>query len=163
MIRRLVASDVQAYVALRGEALDREPFAFGTSPGEDIARSVARARRMLADPQNAVFGAFEPSLAGMVGVRRQARKKLHHKAEVWGMYVSEEHRRRGLGRQLMEAAIAYARQLEGVRFLHLAVTERAETAALLYDRLGFVAWGVEPAGLHVNGADVVEKHLVLTL
>ena len=163
MIRRLVASDAEGYIVVRSEALECEPFAFGTSAGEDIARSVVRARRMLADRQNAVFGAFDPDLVGVVGVRRQSRKKLRHKAELWGMYVRLEQRGRGLGRQLMEAAIAYAREQDGVRLLHLVVTERAVAAAVLYDKLGFLTWGIEPAGLHVDGADITEKHMVLTL
>lgn len=164
MIRRLTGADAAALREIRREALEREPFAFGSSPGEDFAQSLQQVQSLLADAQAAaVFGAFEPDLVGMVGVRRLTRKKTRHKAEIWGMYLRREHRGRGLGRQLMEAAIAFAREQDGLRLLQLAVTERAATAAALYEKLGFVVWGIEPAGLHVEGADLTEKYMVLRL
>jgi ribosomal protein S18 acetylase RimI-like enzyme len=110
-----------------------------------------------------VFGAFAPELRGAVGIRRLERPKLHHKAELWGMYVRASHRRAGLGRRLVEAAIQFAREQDGVRQVHLAVTERAVAAAALYESLGFVTWGIEPAGLRVDGVDLAERHMVLRL
>ena len=117
----------------------------------------------MADAHTAVFGAFEPDLVGIVGVRRLTRKETRHKAEMWGMYLRKEYRSRGLGRKIVEAAIAFAREQNGVRLVQLAVTDRAQTAAALYEKLGFVVWGIEPAGLHVEGADLTEKHMVLML
>jgi ribosomal protein S18 acetylase RimI-like enzyme len=163
VIRRLTLADAVAFREIRREALEREPFAFGSLPGEDFAQSLEQVQGLLTDAQAAVFGAFEPDLVGIVGVRRQTQKKTRHKARIWGMYLRGEHRGRGLGRQLMEAAIAFAREQDGVRLLQLAVTERAATAAALYEKLGFVVWGIEAAGLHVEGADLIEKHMVLRL
>jgi ribosomal protein S18 acetylase RimI-like enzyme len=148
---------------IRREALECEPYAFGSSPGEDFAQTDEQVQRLLADGNTAVFGAFDPNLIGIVGVRRQTRKKTRHKADIWGMYVRREHRGRGLARLLMEAAIAYGREQEGVRMLQLAVTEKAVAAASLYEKLGFVVWGIEPAGLHVDGADLTEKYMFLNL
>lgn len=148
---------------IRREALEREPFAFGSSPGEGFAQSLEQVHSVLSVAQSAVFGAFSPQLVGIVGIRRQTRKKERHKAEIWGMYLRKEHRGGGIGRGLMEAAIAFAREQDGVRLLHLAVTDKAQTAAALYEKLGFVMWGMEPAALHVDGADLAEKHMVLRL
>jgi ribosomal protein S18 acetylase RimI-like enzyme len=163
VIRRLTLADSVPLREIRREALEREPFAFGSSPGEDFAQSLEQVHSLLTDAQTAVFGAFEPDLVGIVGIRRLTRKKTRHKARIWGMYLRDEHRGRGLGRQLMESAIAFAREQDGVRLLQLAVTERAATAAALYEKLGFVVWGIEPAGLHVEGTDLAEKHMVLKL
>ncbi len=163
MVRRLVDADADAYFELRREALEREPYAFGSSPGYDRFRSVVQVREALADPNQAVIGAFAPELIGAVGVRRHTLPKLHHKADVWGMYVRAGHRRSGWGRRLMEEAIRFARGLEGVRQVHLAVTEKAVAAATLYEALGFVVWGVEPAGLRLDDVDLAEKHMVLKL
>lgn len=49
-------------------------------------------------------------------------------------------RRRGLGRRLMETAIAYARQ-EGLRTLTLEVRESNQAAQALYRKLGFEVVG----------------------
>ncbi len=161
-VRRLVERDAAEYLALRREALEREPYAFGSSPGHDRFQSVELVQQMLADPGQAVIGAFAPNLIGAVGVRRLDRPKLRHKAELWGMYVREEYRRAGFGRRLVEEAIRFAREQDGVRQLHLAVTDSALAAAALYEKLGFVVWGLEPAGLRVDGVDLAEKHMVLT-
>jgi RimJ/RimL family protein N-acetyltransferase len=61
----------------------------------------------------------------------------------------------------MAAAIAFARALPGVRQVHLCVSSPA--AAVLYQRLGFRTWGVEPAAMIVDGTLVDEKHMVLDL
>jgi ribosomal protein S18 acetylase RimI-like enzyme len=148
---------------IRRQALEREPFAFGSSPGEDFAQSPEQVDALLSDSHTAVFGAFDPDLVGIVGVRRLTRRKTRHKAEIWGMYLRHEHRGRGLGRGLMEAAIGFAREQDGVRLLQLAVTEKAVAAARLYEKLGFVVWGLEPAALHVDGIDLAEIYMVLKL
>ena len=163
VIRRLTPADAASFMGIRREALESEPFAFGSSPDEDFVQSLEQAHGLLAASQSAVFGAFAPQLVGIVGVRRHTRKKERHKAEIWGMYLREEHRGRALGRQLMEAAIAFTREQDGVRLLYLTVTDRAQTAAALYEKLGFVIWGMEPAALHVDGADLTSKHMVLKL
>lgn len=163
LIRRLKPADAASFMEIRREALERELFAFGSSPGEDLAQSLEQVQGLLGQGEGAVFGAFDSELAGVVGVRRQTRQKERHKAEIWGMYLREEHRGRGSGRRLMEAAIAFAREQDGVRLLHLSVTDNAERAAALYAKLGFVIWGTEAAALHVNGADLSERHMVLQL
>jgi len=117
----------------------------------------------LNDSHRAVFGAFDTDLVGIVGVRRHMRRKERHKADIWGMYVREDYRGRGFGRRLMEAAIAFAGEQDGLRLLQLTVTDKAARAAALYENLGFVVWGIEEAGLHVDGADLTRKHMVLTL
>jgi GNAT superfamily N-acetyltransferase len=117
---------------------------------------------MLRDPSHLVIGAFTPELAGAVGVRREMRAKLRHKAVLWGMYVRAASRRQGFGRRLVEEAIRVARE-DGVVQLHLTATERAAAARTLYESLGFVVWGVEPSGLRVQGQDLAEYHMVLQL
>jgi len=161
LIRRLTPDDAESYRLLRQEALKREPFSFGSSPEDDRLRTIDLVRGTLNDPAHAVFGAFAPELAGAVGVRRETRVKLRHKAVLWGMYVAPPHRRLGIGRRLVEEAIRFARDEDGIAQLHLTVTERANGARELYESLGFVVWGVEPAGLRVDGADLVENHMVL--
>jgi ribosomal protein S18 acetylase RimI-like enzyme len=163
MVRRLTLEDAGRFQALRREALDREPFAFGSSLEDDRFRSADLVREMLLDAEQAVFGAFDPDLVGMAGVLRLNRRKLRHKAQLWGVYVRAEHRGRNLGRALVEAAIRFARDQDGVRLLHLTVTERATAAAALYAKLGFVVWGVEPGGLCIDDVEVAERHMVLRL
>jgi ribosomal protein S18 acetylase RimI-like enzyme len=162
-VRRLVLADAADYFELRREALEREPYAFGSAPSDDRFRLIEPVREALTDSDQAIIGAFAPALIGAVGVRRLTRIKLRHRAELWGMYVRPEHRRVGIGRRLVEEAIRFAREGDGIRQLHLAVTDRAGGAAELYEKLGFVVWGIEPAGLRVDGIELAEKHMVLRL
>lgn len=53
------------------------------------------------------------------------------------MTVDENHRGKGYGKRLMDAAITYARD-SGVRVLELVSNRQLETAIALYRRYGFV-------------------------
>ena len=63
-------------------------------------------------------------------------------AILWGMWVDPRARRRGLGRELVNAVVAWARDC-GARRLELSVTdsEPSRPAAALYRGLGFVETG----------------------
>jgi GNAT superfamily N-acetyltransferase len=163
-VRRLVADDAVALVALRREALEREPLAFAASPDDDRGLSLEFVRTALAnDREHVAFGHVEHDrLTGMVGLVRPGEAKHLHKARVWGMYVTPQARRRGIGRLLLEAVIAHARGWDGVIQLHLSVTT-ALPAARLYEAAGFRPWGREPRALHHQGLFVDESHLVLDL
>jgi molybdopterin-guanine dinucleotide biosynthesis protein A/GNAT superfamily N-acetyltransferase len=56
--------------------------------------------------------------------------------ELKRMYLREEQRGRGLGRRLLETALAEARS-SGARVVRLDTTERMEAARVLYERYGF--------------------------
>lgn len=164
-IRRLRPEDAAALVALRREALETEPLAFGSSIPEDRNLSIEVVRGALADEEEqAIFGSFEgPDLTGMVGVRREPRTKQRHKAHIWGMYVAPRTRTRGVGRGLLDVAIAQARAWPGIEQVQLSVTDTAIFAKRMYEAAGFQAWGREPRSLHWQGRFVDEVHLVLAL
>jgi ribosomal protein S18 acetylase RimI-like enzyme len=163
-IRRLHLEDAESLVALRREALESHPLAFGASIDDDRALSLEFVRAALVDSDQAVFGGFEgEKLIGMAGVLRATRVKIHHKAHIWGMYVSRHARGKGVGRALLEAAIDQARAWPGVDQLHLGVTDAAVEARRLYEAAGFRIWGREPRALQWEGRFVDEFHLVLDL
>jgi GNAT superfamily N-acetyltransferase len=164
-IRRLLPKDGEALVALRREALESHPLAFGSSIGEDRGLSLELVRASLADPdEQAVFGCFEGArLAGMVGVRRDSGVKRRHRAHIWGMYVPPVARGKGAGRALLEAAVEQARAWPGISQVSLSVTDPAVAARNLYETAGFQTWGREPRALQWEGRFVDEIHLVLEL
>ena len=150
---------------LRREALVSDPFAFSSSPDTDVGLDPEFLRKAMRNTAaQAMFGAFEEdTLVGMAGVYRQDKEKEAHKAGLWGMYVRPAHRGQGLGRGLLSAALEFARSLPGVTHLHLSVSETAPAALRLYESMGFVTWGTEPAALRVGERSVSIRHMVLAL
>ena len=74
-----------------------------------------------------------------------------------------EHRRTGLGRQLMVAAIARARTWAGLECLWLDVTTVNASARALYASLGFTGVAVKPRVLKVGDRYYDEELMVLDL
>ena len=164
LIRPLDERDAEACAALRREALADSPLSFARSLDDDpsLSADVWRERLQRA-PNSVVFGAFDGGLVGFVGVQREERIKSAHKAYVGGMYVTPSRRRRGIGRRLLEAAIAHAHSLPGVSALHLSVSSAAGPARKLYERAGFREWGAEQDGMRYGGKTVVLYHMALAL
>lgn len=162
-IRRLEPADAGLYVPLRRQALEQEPFSFASSPEDDRAGSVDFVSESLAKPDQAILGAFDTTLVGVVGIFRDHHHKAAHKAHIWGVYVAPSHRGLGLGRTLVEEAVRFAGTLGGVTQVHLTVSERTPAAIDLYRSLGFTTWGVEPDALCVKGVLVPDHHMVRLL
>jgi ribosomal protein S18 acetylase RimI-like enzyme len=165
MIRALGNDDLDAYIALRQRGLRECPLAFSSSAETDFASSPEALRPQIARaPEWMIFGAFlDSALAGAVGLYRARHAKAAHRMQLWGMYVAPEHRGRGLGARLLEAAIAHARALGGVATIDLSVTSAAEAARRLYERAGFVAWGTQHDALRHEGQVAEEHHLALRI
>src|SRR5664280_1260029 len=159
LVRRLGPDDATAFMALRRAALLEAPFAFASSPEDDVAGSREFVEEALAASDQATFGAFAEELVGIVGIGRQQHLKASHKCEIWGLYVRPDARSIGAGRALVLEALSFASSLAGVTHVYVGVTERAPEAACLYRNVGFVPWGVEPAALKVGEVLVSESHL----
>ncbi len=165
-VRRLTVADAGLAWALRREALEREPASFGESLEEFEALSVeALAARLGSGGDDSfVYGAFEGGvLAGMAGFFRETRVKRRHQGTIWGVYVSPCHRRRGVGRAVMQAVLDHARRLPGLRSVYLSVTSAEPAARDLYLSLGFRSFGIEPRALAVDGRFYDEEHMLLEL
>jgi ribosomal protein S18 acetylase RimI-like enzyme len=167
IVRQLTPQDAAAYQQVRLRALRDSPTAFSASYEDEARRTldeVAPRLAAAADGSLCVFGAFESAtLAGFVAFIRPQRKKLLHSAELAGMYVVPELRRRGLGRILMDAVIAHARSLSGVRQLRLGVNAANDPAVHLYQSAGFTRCGVEPDALCIDGVYYDEDRYILRL
>ncbi len=77
-------------------------------------------------------------------------------------FTASEARGYGIGRKLMEHAIAHARSL-GLTAVKLDVRETQETAINLYRSLGFVEWGRMPRYACIDGTWVGGLYFYLDL
>ncbi|MFL6603543.1 MAG: GNAT family N-acetyltransferase [Steroidobacteraceae bacterium] len=163
-IRILTEGDAGELFRLRHSALLDSPLAFLASPEDDLASSEAAVRGLL-KPQreSVVFGAYTQGLVGMLGLYRANQRKAAHKANLWGMFVVAVCRQQGVGIRLLDAAICYARTLDGVTSVHLSVSESAAAARRLYEKAGFQTWGVEPDAIRFENRSDGERHMRLPL
>ena len=158
-IRALTAADTDAAHPLRQQALRQAPLAFASSPGDSHETPDAW-RALLGRAE--VYGGFDGrALRGMAGLRFNQAAKTRHKAHLWGVYVAPEARGRGLGRMLVAHVIAQARGR--ATQVDCGVAAANAPALALYESLGFVRYGTEPAALRVDGQDIDEHLMVLRL
>ena len=147
-IRRLGSADAAVYRELRLAALRNSPEAFGSTFERESAEPLEWFRARLENGQ--VFGAFRAlELFGIAGFVRREDEKEKHTGLLVGMYVRPDARNAGIGRQLIEAVIDYARQ--HVELLQLTVVKDNHRARQLYARLGFVEYGIEKNSLKQDG------------
>ena len=99
---------------------------------------------------SASFGAFHHSeLVGIAGLLIREGRKEAHKGLLVGMYVRPSARKAGVGRRLVETIVEFAR--DRVELIQLAVVSENEQARRLYERLGFVEYGIEKKALKQDG------------
>ena len=141
-IRRAEPGDAQALVELAGDV-----------GGEDGAwlltstewRSITDERRYLRavrrHPDAAVYLAEDgDAVVGRLSLARDVHPSSAHVADL-GLMVAASHRRRGVGRGLLDRAVAWA-ESAGVRKLELHVFPWNEPAIALYDAYGFEREGL---------------------
>lgn len=162
LIRPLGPADAAAYRALRLRSLREDPTAFAASVEEEEALPAsAFLERVTGLPDRAQFGAFDgDTLVGMLGLIREPKAKLRHKANLVGVYVAHEARRRGVAGQLVAEAMRHAFEVMRVRQVNLGVHAGNRPAIALYRRAGFETFGIEKACLIVNGVPLDEMHMV---
>jgi L-phenylalanine/L-methionine N-acetyltransferase len=159
VVRRAQPADAGALVAL-AEAVASEPEGWlisdgaWRSPSEE--RRFLRALRRYSDA--AVFVAELPEgLVGRLSLGRDPHPASRHVADL-GLMVSAAHRRRGIGKALLEAAVEWARAAE-VSKLELHVFPHNEAAITLYEQFGFQREGLRQ-GHYRRGSDLLDAILM---
>ncbi len=154
-IRPLAVADLADYKALRDEMLLAHPEAFTSDAAAEKRKEPADYLQRLGidRPEGGQFllGAWLGGrLVAAIGCERDVRVKVRHVGHVIGMMVRPETRGRGVGRALVDACIATARQTDGMELLTLTVTAGNAAAVALYERAGFTAYGLLPRALKVG-------------
>ena len=165
-IRKLLNEDANAFYELRLRALRECPSAFSESAEEFQilgGRGIAARMEASRDSGGFILGAYsDNSLCGSIGLLRETKAKTKHHGSVWGVYVTPEARGTGLGKRLLTELIEEVKRL-GLVQIKLSVESENVPAIRLYERLGFVSYGVEPRALKVDGKYFSETHMLLVL
>jgi len=152
-IRVLDVSDLPAFQQLRQQALTESPQSFVSTYEEESAiPSEVQRLRIERSQDRCIVGAFdEAALTGVAGIRRDEKRKLAHKAMLWGVYVVPQARGRGVGRSLIAEALKLAAGLPGVRTVYLGVNATNSRAIALYESFGFTTFGFEKGFMMLDG------------
>jgi ribosomal protein S18 acetylase RimI-like enzyme len=148
-VRRIRADEWRQYRELRLEALQDSPLAFIEQYDESLTREDLfwqdRIERNAAGAASSTFVAVDgDGFIGKASCFVETEITEYVSAHVVGVYVTPRFRGRGVAEALLNAAIAWAREVGAVR-VRLFVLETNDRAAALYRRVGFVRTGVTMA------------------
>lgn len=167
VLRPMGAADLAAYKALRDAALAERPEAFSSDAETELRRPPETYLARLAGAADGgwpfTLTAWRSSrLIGAVTCERDARVKVSHVGKVVGMMVEPRSRGRGVGRALLDACIARARE-RGLSLLTLSVTSDNTAAVELYTDTGFVRYGRLERAIRVGARFHAKDLMVLEL
>jgi RimJ/RimL family protein N-acetyltransferase len=166
-LRPTAEADAEAYRALRLEALERAPSAFGADYDQTLALPPEhwreQMRRGAGGPQGVTYVACAG--ADLVGIARlscEETPKTRHYAHIYSVYVTPGWRGHRLAEALLETCAAWA-GAAGVRALRLTVNATNTAALRCYLRCGFSVCGLEPESLFWDGVYYDELIMVRRL
>ena len=142
-IRPLTVDEWSRYRDVRLRALADAPDAFGSTYAREAAFGESEWKACFdsvsgADDCLPLVAEDDGAFVGLTWARLDAANpRIAHLYQVW---VAPTHRRRGVGRAMMDAAIVWARA-RAVQRLALDVTCGNSAALGMYERAGFVAVG----------------------
>jgi RimJ/RimL family protein N-acetyltransferase len=159
LVRRADPGDAAALVELAEQVGREEGRWILTTSGW---RSIAEERRYLKAVQRHADAAVyvvedDGRIVGRLSLSRDPHPSSQHVADL-GLMVAADHRRRGIGRTLLEEAVRWAQE-SGVRKLELHVFPWNEPAVKLYEGFGFEREGLR-RGHYARGGDYVDAILM---
>ncbi|MGM9484725.1 GNAT family N-acetyltransferase [Roseateles sp. NT4] len=164
-IRPMLEPDLLAYKSLRDAMLAGHPEAFTSDAETEGQRDLSSYRNRLTGGSNGatlftLVALDDARLVGAITCEREPRLKVQHIAHLIGMMVSDTHRGRGIGRDLLIATVARLRATPGLAQVTLSVTSTNRAAIGLYESQGFVRYGCLPDAIRLKDGRSLSKDLM---
>jgi len=160
-IKQLEPTHGGIYRALMLRAYSEHDTAFTSTFEERATKPIEWWSKRLADPTTATLGAFDAAdaLIGTVRLEAFQRVRERHKVALTAMYVMKDFANGGIGRRLVDEALAAARRMHGIEIINLTVTADNLPAVRLYSRQGFQSFGRETRAVKTAGAYLDKLHM----
>ena len=155
-IRDAVEEDLPAIVEIYNCTV---PGRMVTADPEPVSVESRRAWLYEHDPESRPLWVAEVDgeVAGWFSFEPFRNKPAYHATAEVSVYVSERHRRRGIGRRLLEEAIRRAPEL-GLKTLTGGIFAHSEPSIKLFEDFGFERWAYYPKVAELDG---IERDLVV--
>ena len=160
-IRDAVESDLPAIVAIYNAAIATR---MSTAQLEPVTVESRRDWLKAHRPDRHPFWVVEVDhvIAGWLTLKPFIKRSAYDATAEVSVYVDEKFRRRGVGRSLLQEAIARAPQL-GLEVMLGLVFRHNEPSLRLFTQLGFTRWGLLPRIALLDGAEadltILGRHL----
>ncbi len=147
MIRQITLKDFTEWKKIRLEAVKLHPESFGENAAEVARQNKEYLEKSL---QNGTIFCYEENnkMIGIVGTFSMPYENMRHRANLFGLYIKENFRNRGIASLLVNHLINFLSQNH--KQVHLCVTTTNVPALTFYQKHGFVIYGTEPDALLIN-------------
>jgi len=165
VITNLTILHIEAYKAIRLEALKENPEAFGSSYEEEVNDHQRFVRRLEEDSLTSfTLGCFEDDvLVGIVAFVQERSLKRKHIGGIYSMYVTGRARNKAYGKLLFADLLKRVTLVPEIQQIHLQVVSSNSAAIKLYEHFNFKTYGVEKNALKIDDTFYDENLMVLML
>ncbi|MDD2516086.1 MAG: N-acetyltransferase [Candidatus Gracilibacteria bacterium] len=136
IFRKIKPKDWQEYKKIRLEALQEEPIAFGASYEEKIIENENNWK--ISIKKSSIFFALDnDEIIGIMGYWFETNLKTKHIAKIFGVYLKEKYRKKGIGDKFLKFILKQIIQNKEIKKIALAVNTKQKGAIKLYEKNGF--------------------------
>lgn len=163
--RKLLPADGAAYRATRLQCLQEFPGSFGSTYAEEVQKEKLFFETQIEaqHPDNFMMAAFDgDDCIGLCGFVRESKVSARHRGHIIQMCVLSSHQGKGIGRGLIEHALADAFEQDGLEHICLGVVSDNIAANRLYEQMGFVEYGLLPGYMQVDGRMIDSRLMIKT-
>lgn len=145
IFRKLEVADSILYRNIRLKCLQTFPDNFGSTFEEESKIEKLKFEVFLKEENadNFMFGAFDgEKLIGICGFSRELRAKTEHRGEIVQMFVDPQYTSKNIGFELLQKTIEKAFKNAAIEQIVLSVVAENKAANRLYEKLGFIEYGL---------------------
>lgn len=158
--RLVTPADVQAFRALRLEALKIAPESFANTYANEAAYPLEKFIERLTETENRfTLGAFvEDKLVANCSFSREQGPFFQHKGHLMALYCQPAYQGTGLAQNLLTELFTKLANYNGLSECQLSVVTTNRTAIRFYEKFGFERYGTEKKALF-DGINYRDEHL----